>query len=232
MAITGAELRSEVIRILNATDGSITEPTYVSPGLNSADAKWGDAHIDSFLNNAIAEVAALVAEAGDDESLFLLAKRTADLGDNSGQLILSASVVSGPIIQVEVSYDSSNFTYQYAEPDSATSIRRYRARKTAGALTLPLYSFAIEGKTLYYPGTRVAISFIPEPFTSDNTVSIPRKLANAIVAIALSYLFAYDGAGSYINAAQYFASLAANARQLILANKANLIPFPTPYQGA
>lgn len=233
MAITAAELRSECLRILNALDGASSEATYVSPGLSSADSKWSDQHVDSFLNNAIAEVAALVAEAGDEDTLFLLAKRTADLGDSTGQYIIDKSVITGPIIQVETSYDASAWTYNYAEPDSATAIRRYRRRKAAGYVTLPLHSYAIEGKSIYFPGTKIAVSFIPEPFASDSAVAVPRKLANAIVAIALSYLFAYDGAASYINAAQYFASLAANARQLILAGKAELIPMnQVPYSGS
>lgn len=232
MAVTLAEMTSQCIRILNAADGAASEPTYVA-GLTSSDQKWSQEHIQSELNNAIADIAAVVAEAGDRDSLFLLAKRTVDLGSGDGQYVIDKAVITGPIVQVEVSYDSSAFTYNYAELDSAASIRRYRARKTAGALTLPLYSFAIEGKIIYYPGTRIAVSFIPEPFASDSSVTIPRKLANAIVDEALARLFAYDGATSYINAAQYFASLSSNAKQLILSGKAELVPMPMlPYQGA
>lgn len=164
----------------------------------------------------------------------MFCKRTVDLGDNTGQYTIPEDTINGPIVIVEITFDTSApYTdYAYAEPDSATAIRRYRTRYTAGKLEVPMYSYALEGKQIYYTGSRIAITFVPDDVGSNSDTLLPNKYANAVIAIALSYLFAYDGATSYVNAANYFHTLAAEARNYILAGKADLVAQPVPpYQG-
>jgi hypothetical protein len=245
--MTIIELTNNCFRILNALDGATTE-TYTSL-LTNTDPKWSVEHVQSFIKHAIAEVANLEMLAGRKDSLHMFCKRrthnaaaTVALGDNTGRYTIDEDLIDGPIVIVEITFDTTGATidsvpdsytgYEYAEPDSASAIRRYRTRYTAGKLEVPMYSYAIEGKQIYYTGSRIAITYVPDDVGSNASTSLPNKYANAVVAMALSYLFAYAGGASYVNAAAYFSRLASEARQLILAGKPELVSAAqAPYGG-
>lgn len=232
--MTIIELTNNCFRILNALDGAASETTYASVLLTNTDTKWSTEHVQSFIKHAIAEIANLEIISGRKDALHMFLKRTVDLGDGTGAYDIPEDTINGPIAGVEITFDSSApYTgYEYAEPDAASAIRRYRTRYTNTKLEVPMYSYAIEGKRIYYTGQRIAITYVPDDVGSNADTLLPNKYSNAAVAMALSYLFAYAGGASYVNAAAYFKSLASEARQMILLGKPELVSAASfPYQG-
>lgn len=152
--------------------------------------------------------------------------------------------VSGSIVAVEVTYTSaasapapaaqianpfgSATLWRYAEPDSATAIRRKRSLSTRHAVNL--YSFEIVAKQVYAGGNGIRLTFFPDDFGSDANDSIPRGLHFLAMAFALSKLYGQKAGATGINAARYYANWAAQYAQLLLDSKADFAPLP-PYMG-
>jgi hypothetical protein len=226
---TKAEIIGKVTVLLGATLDTTTGSTMAST--TSSDPKYPADLIDKTVLDAIASVASTVARSPLQADTWLFCLREPDLGSGDGQLFLDPTVITGPIVAVDVSYDASAFTYKHAEPDSATAIEDYRTLRTAGRRTGKMRSYAIVGRTLYYPGTRVRITYVPGDVgeTDSDIEEIPRKYVPWIEALALALLFGRDG--TRLAAAQHYKSFARESEQLALGGSVEL-PEYTPYQGS
>lgn len=199
----------------------------------STDAKFPVELIDKCVLDAFSSVASTVARSPLQADSWLFCIQESDLGNGDGQYHINTAIITGPIVRVDVSYDSSAFTYKYAEPDSATAIQDYRTLRNAtpSRRLTKLYSYCVDGETIFYPGTRIRVTFVPGDIgeSGSDITTIPRKYAFWVAAEALAFLFGRDG--GKLEAGNFYAQLAHQYRQLALAG-ATEMPNLLPYAGS
>jgi hypothetical protein len=210
---------------LDSVVGSLMASTTSSDPKNPVDL------IKIAVLDALALVASIVARSPLSDDAFLFCIQESDLGSGDGQYHINKTVITGPIVCVNVSYDSSAFTYKYAERDSASAIQDYRVLRTASRRIIPLLSWDLVGETIFYPGTRIQVTFVPGDVgeAGSDIDAIPRKYADWALAKTLAILFPRDG--GQIGAAQHYNSIDQMYTQLVISGNAQLPPFQ-PYSGS
>lgn len=203
----------------------------------SIDDKFPTPHIKAMGILGIASICGLAATTPGNPDRHLLCVQSTDLNNKTLLSVLTTGLDKlGTIVAVEVTYTATpTYVYEYAEPDSATAIRDYLAIVALGTIPMPsLFSYAIEGAILYHPGVKGRLTYVPNDLGQSTSAltSFPDKYGAAVIAEALSLLFAFDADPQYLQAAGYFEGKAEAAKKLILDNRVESIPAVMPFEGA
>lgn len=202
MDLTSATQRT--LAILNAS--AIDASTYPSV---SNDPRFPTGHVQAMLASAAREILGYILD-----NPYHPQRRT--LLTTSSGLASAAAIPAhfGPISGVKITKGAVTrpgiFDPQWRTVDTAIQ------DLATGLLEIQPFLYAIDGQYLYHTGDTATVDYVPLAVSNVDATAVaavPGEYENAVIAIALSYLFAFEGAD--IQAAGYFNSIVDGIRNAI-----------------